>query len=223
MEEKLENQTFVVTGSRPLEERAVERIIRLEGGVLDGLKEWPRKAVIVVGRQDFDGDFLLRSINVRHGYGCEYDYLSQEAFLDFWLDGILPEYFEGDPRIEEHEGLSFLASVGFEWPEISEIRGAGSLDGAVSWGKVSLLASEFKYRARKGISERTRRKRLADAVTAPGGLGLRVAANYLAFFVRLNRNKWDCRDAVQKWRADLDWLRDTYYETSAYKFSWPTY
>ncbi len=221
MEQKLENRTFVVTGSHPLEERAVERIISLEGGVLDELKAWPVKAVIVVGRQDFDGDFLLRSINVRHGYG--YDYLSQEAFFDFWLDGVLPEYFEGDPRIDEHEGLSFLASVGFKWPTINEIRGAGSLDGSVSWGKVSLLASEFKYRARKGISERTRRKRLANAVTAPDGLGLRVVANYLAFFIRLNRSKWDCRDAVGKWRADLDWLHDTYYENSAYKFSWPTY
>jgi hypothetical protein len=223
MEEKLENQTFIVTGNYPLEERGVERIIRLEGGTLDPLKTWPEKAIIVIGRQDFDEDFLLRSINVRHAHGFKFDYLSQEAFFEFWLDGILPDYFEGDPRIEEHEGLSFLASVGFEWPTISDIQGLGTLDDSVSWNKMSLLASEFKYRARKGISERTRRKRLANAVTAPDGLGLEVVANYLAFFIRLNRNKWDCQDAVEKWTSDLGWLYDTYYQNSIYRFSWPTY
>src|SRR5438045_9114697 len=109
--------------------------------------------------------FLLQSINVRHDHGFDYQYISQEAFFGFWLDGVLPAYFEGDPRIEDHEGLSFLASIGFEWPAINEVQGTEALDSAKNWNEESILKSKFGYRVRKGLSERTRRKRLAEAVT----------------------------------------------------------
>ncbi len=225
MESKLVDELFIVTGNNPLEEQAIERIVVLEGGVLDESNVWPEALIIVIGREHFDREFLLQSIHARHDYGYDYPYISQEAFFEFWLDGVLPAYYEGDPRIENHEGLSFLASIGFTWPTINEVQGIGSSDSSKNWNEESILKSKFGYRVRKGLKESTRRKRLAAAVTASDGLGLHAVAEHIAFLIRLNQGKADpsLEGALERWRSDLDWLYKTYYENSAYRFSWPTY
>jgi hypothetical protein len=225
MERKLTDELFIVTGNVPLEERAIERIVSLEGGVLDESTVWPEALIIVIGREYVDRDFLLQSIQARHDYGFDYPYISQEAFFEFWLDGVLPAYYEGDPRIENHEGLSFLASIGFKWPTINEVQGRGTLDSAKNWNEKSILRLKFGYSVRKGLSEKTRRKRLAAAVSATDVVGLHVAAEHIAFLIRLNQGKADplLESALERWRSDLDWLYNTYYENSAYRFSWPTY
>jgi hypothetical protein len=148
-----------------------------------------------------------------------------EAFWDLWLWDEYQPYFRGDPRIEEHQGLSFLASIGFKWPTIQEVQGTGTLDSSKNWNAESVLRSKFGYHARKHLSEKTRRKRLLNAVTSPDGLGLKAVAEHIAFLIRLNQGKADesLEGALGRWKSDLDWLHKSHYLNSAHSFNWPTF
>jgi hypothetical protein len=151
--------------------------------------------------------------------------MSQEAFWDLWLwDECMP-YYKGDPRIEEHPGLSFLASIGFKWPTIQEVQGIGTIDNTKTWNTESILRSKFGYHVRKHLSKKTRRMRLQNAVTAPDGLELKIVADHIAFLIRLNRGKADesLEGALGRWKSDLAWLEEHYYDNSIYQFKWPSY
>lgn len=229
MYQKFTGQIIAVTGDGPYYEEAIERIVRLEGAALGGRigndGSWQENQIIVIGRDDFGLDYLIESINVglRHGFTCRY--MSQEAFWDLWLWDEHQPYYKGDPRVEEHPGLSYLASVGFEWPTFKEVQGTGTLDNAKAWNTESILKSKFGYHVRKQLSEKTRRKRLQNAVTAQDGLGLKAVAEHIAFLIRLNRGKCDesLEGALGRWKSDLDWLHESFYAGSAHRFVWPNF
>lgn len=229
IEQKFLGEIIAITGDGPHYQEAIERIARLEGATLGGRigqdDSWQENQIVVVGRDDFGEDYLIESIEVglRHGFTCRY--MSQEAFWDFWLWGDYEPYYQGDPRVAEHPGLSFLASVGFKWPTLQGIQGAGTLGGAKNLNAESILRSRFGYHVRKHLSEKTRRRRLQNAVKAHDGIGLQAAAEHIAFLIRLNRGKTDdsMKGALGRWESDLNWLHDIFYDRSAHSFVWPTF
>ncbi len=181
---------------------------------------------MVVGRENFDQEYLLRSIDFgrEHGFTCRY--LSQEDFWSFWLGGDETTYYAGDPRISDHEGLSFLASVGFKWPSIEAVErygGTGNLSG--QFREQHELKKFFGYSVRQGVSAEERRQRLKRAVRKPpSGLGLRVVAEHIAGMANLNLSRQDGRmdEAIGKWMSDLEWLYEKYYVNRRHSFLWPS-
>jgi len=229
MEQKFIGEIIAVTGDEPYYAEAIERIILLEGGTVGGRigqdDSWQENQIIVVGSDDFVEEYLLESVNVglRHGFTCRY--MAQEVFWDLWLWDEYQPHYKADPRIEEHPGLLFLASIGFKWPTIQELHGTGTIDNTKTWNTESILRSKFGYHVRKHLSEKTRRKRLQNAITAPDGLELKVVADHIAFLIRLNQGKADgsMGGAIERWRSELDWLYENHYLTSAHSFNWPTF
>jgi hypothetical protein len=203
---KLLAQHFFATGYDQLDERAIERIVELEGGLVDHAGLWPDGMMVILGSEDFDEDYLVKSINIALAYGSKFQYISHWDFFDYWLDGTLPRYYKGDPRIDRHPALSFLASIGFEWPVIEVSSGQGESTEGLTLNEVSELRLRYKYRVYKGLSEKTRRTRLGRAVTESNGLGLAAVANHIAFLIRLNSAKNDemLVEAIYKWNSDLD-------------------
>src|SRR6266404_3984194 len=227
MEQKFVGQVIGVTGDSPHYDEAINRIVLLEGGVLGGSighdDSWQMNQIIVIGRDDFSEEYLLESINVCQRRRFTFNYMSQEVFWDLWLWDEQQPYYEGDPRIDEHPGLSFLASVGFNWPTIRELQGMSSIDDTRNWNSESILKSRFGYHVRKGFSEKTRRKRLNNAITASEGLGLKEVANLIVFFIHLGQGKADgsMEGAITRWKSDLNWLYETHYLNSEHRFKWP--
>ncbi|MDP9440395.1 MAG: hypothetical protein M3P49_16930, partial [Actinomycetota bacterium] len=86
-----------------------------------------------------------------------------------------------------------------------------------------LLKSRFGYSVRQGVSVRERRQRLSRAVQGPGALGLQTVASHIAGLIGMNSSRYDDRmlGATERWKADLDWLRASYYEGKAHSFVWP--
>jgi hypothetical protein len=227
MEQQFLGQVIAVTGDSPYYEEAIERIVMLEGGNLGGTfnndATWQESQIVIVGRDSFSEEYLLESINVgvRHGFKC--CYLSQESFWDLWLWKTFDPYYQDDQRIIEHPGLSFLASIGFEWPKIRELQDTALSDDSHGWNEQSKLKSMFGYHVRKGLSEATRRNRLGKAVTAPDGLALQDVASHIVFLINLNRGKADpsLDGAIGRWKSDLDWLYQNFYLGSQHSFIWP--
>lgn len=229
MEQKFLEQVIAVTGDDPYYQEAIERIVLLEGATVGGWigqdDTWQMNQIVVVGRDDFTEEYLMDSIKIgqRHGFRCQY--MSQEDFWDLWLWGEYQPYYKGDPRIEKHPGLSFLASIGFEWPTIEELQGTGTIDSTKTWNPESILKSRFGYHVRKHLSEKTRRKRLQNAITGPDGLELKDVVDHIAFLIRLNRGRVDdsLKGALDRWESDLDWIYENHYVNSAHSFNWPTF
>ena len=219
-------ETVGVTGSGPHDEAVIEKIATLEGAIVGDMDIWQTNQLLVVGREDFDEEYLERSIDfgLEHGFTCRY--LSQEDFWAYWLGGDEPTYFAGDPRIEDHEGLSFLASVGFKWPSIEVVQrygGTGELAGRVR--EQHELKKIFGYSVRQGVSVDERRQRLKRATRKPpSGLGLKMVALHIAGMINLALSRNDARmnDAISNWEADLEWLRRKYYENRRHSFIWPS-
>lgn len=214
-----------VTGSGPYDEMVIEKIATLEGAIVGDADIWQTNQLIVVGREDFDEEYLETSIDfgLEHGFTCRY--LSQEDFWSYWLGADETTYYAGDPRIRDHEGLSFLASVGFKWPSIEAVErygGTGDLSGR--FREQHELKRFFGYSVRQGISAEERRQRLKRAIREPpGGLGLRVVAEHIAGMTNLALSRGDNRmdEAIGKWESDLEWLRQKYYLNRRHSFLWP--
>ena len=218
-------ETVGVTGSGPYDEVVIEKIAALEGAIVGDADIWQTNQLIVVGREDFDEEYLEASIDfgLEHGFACRY--LSQEDFWGYWLGADETTYYAGDPRIRDHEGLSFLASVGFKWPSIAAVeRYGGTGDLAGRFREQHELKRFFGYSVRQGISAEERRQRLKRAIRQPpSGLGLKAVAEHIAGMTNLALSRGDDRmdEAVGKWESDLEWLRQRYYLSRRHSFLWP--
>jgi hypothetical protein len=202
-------KTVGVTGSGPYDEMAIERIATLEGAVVGDYDIWQTNQLMIVGREAFDEDYLIKSVEFRLEEGFTCRYLAQEDFWDYWLGGEETAYYAGDPRIASHDGLSFIASIGFRWPSIEIVHGHGGTGGlADRLNPAHQLRSRFGYSVKAGVSTKERRQRLGRAVKGPGALGLRAVAEHIAFLVNLNLRRYDDRmlDPIERWESDLDWL-----------------
>ncbi len=222
-------QTVGVTGDGPYEAHAIEKIITLEGGLVGDKDVWQSNQLLVIGRENFDRDYLKRSVQIlylKNKTPCEY--ISQEDFWKAWLyrDHTLHRpCFRGDRRIYDHPGLKFLSSVGFKWPPIENEGSTGDGTGGLSdrLNFTSDLRRYCGYRVISGITQEERRQKLSRAVKSPPfGLGLRSVVGHIAFLININgRKDYPPVEAISKWKADLDWLQRTYYEGHVYSFVWP--
>lgn len=222
-------QTIGVTGHGPYEARAIEKIITLEGGLVGDSDIWQPNQLLVIGREDFDHEYLKSSVKVlflENKTPCEY--ISQEDFWEAWLHrdhALHKPYFRGDPRIRDHPGLKFLASVGFKWPTVES--GVSMGDGTGGLSDRLKASSDLRrycgYSVKSGVTLEERRQKLSRAVKDPPfGLGLESVAKHIAGLISLNLSKLEPpMEAVWKWKADLDWLRSKYYEKEIYSFVWP--
>lgn len=217
-------KTVGVTGSDPYNEAVLKKIVLLEEGIIGDADIWQTNQLIIVGREAFDKSYLRRSIEfgLEHGFVCRY--LAQEDFWHYWMGGEETTYHAGDPRIANHPGLSFIASVGFKWPSIEAVQGLGGT-GELSekLNKTHLLKSRFGYSVGRGTIAEERRKKLSRAITGAGAIGLREVADHIAMLIRINRLRHDDRMlyAIERWESDLDWLYHLYYEGKSYSFVWP--
>ncbi|MCI0397382.1 MAG: hypothetical protein L0322_20940 [Chloroflexi bacterium] len=188
----------------------------------------PRKGYVIIGREDFDKELLQEALEV--SYSTEYDFVaefySQEDFLNFWLFGVETNYYPGDPRIADHPGLSYLASLGdypWPWPATEAKPGSGYLNEYDMLEKHPLL-ERFGYTvsAKAGLSQRERRKKLDTALTTERDpLSLREVVNHIAYLIKRSKRRHDDKmaQAIAKWEQDLDYLRQKYYKK---QFRWPS-
>lgn len=222
-------QTVGVTGDGPYEAVAIEKIITLEGGLVGGREAWQPYQLMVVGRENFDREYLKESIKklyLQNGTPCEY--VSQEDFWQAWLyreSMVHRPYFRGDPRITDHPGLRMLATLGFRWPVPQEAPAAGEGTGGLSdrLRAMSDLRRTFGYGVGKNTTLEDRRRNLRRAIKPPPfGLGLRVVAEHIAGLISLQGSRHDPPlEAIEKWRADLKWLEENHYEVELESFVWP--
>lgn len=186
-------------------------------------------SMIIVGRENFDPYFLKYVLP----FACRNPYLiviSQEDFINHItdydtcgdFDDWIP-YQRYDPRIQDHPGLSYLASIGFEWPEYkwrakSEPSKYANIE---NWNTKSRLSEQFGYSAASDISIEARRNSLAMAVYV---MGLQEVAEFLVnFLINKLQNNPSHAEAVERRREDAEWLKKTYYDNSIHRFVWPNY
>jgi hypothetical protein len=213
-----------VTGQGPLEDSLLREGITREGGWIGDYDIWQKDQIIVVGREGFDEEYLKRSIEIGLRFKFKCVYFSQEAFAEWWLDDKPAEYVKGDPRISEHPGLAFLASIGFKWPEWEAVAGTGSGTGSLWLNDTHPLSAVYKYSVRREVPLKMRRAALERAIR-PDALGLKAVVEHIAGMVRLNKSRLDTRmdGAIGRWEDDLAWLREYHYKNTIYSFIWPSY
>jgi hypothetical protein len=201
----------------------IEEIIKDEGGIIGNKDIWQKDQIIVVGRNNFDKQYLEKSVEIGLQFGFTCRYMAQEDFSSFLLSFEYPRYHKGDPRVKEHRGLSFLTSIGFKWPSLDNVETALTIGDLGKLREESILKSKYGYKVGGSISERSRRSALEMAVR-PSELGLEAVAKHIANLIRLNRRRRTQinDDALHAWESDLNWLYDTYYRGKIYSFDWPS-
>lgn len=215
-----------IVGITGVDDIVVEMLIRSIGGIIGNKGMWEKEELFVIGQDGFDKNYIKTSVRIGLIIGSPFRYLGAPEFMRFLMFGEQPNYYKGDRRVRNHPGLSFLASLGFEWPSTYGVPGDNT-GGEVAdgWNNVSLLASKYGYSVRQGISDRERRDSLRLAIADTNDLGLQAVVEHIAFLVRINKGRWDDRmdAAIDRWEADLDWLYEKYYKNSIFSFVWPSY
>lgn len=221
---KLAGQVISVTGWSPYSDPVIENMIKEHGGIVGDKDIWQEEQIIVIGRKAYDEDYLKMSIQfgLMRDFPCVY--LSQEAFRDFINYDKYPAYYRGDPRIQDHPGLSFLSSLGFKWPSIDAIPGDGGARNSSGWLESHPLRSIYGYTVQTGTLLEYRQNALKRAVRLDG-LGLQIVAEHIAFLIRNAKLRHDdlMDNAIGIWESDLTWLYSTYYKNTIHSFIWPTY
>lgn len=214
----LEGQCIFPTGDGPFADDDLWTLTQKMGVACHD--DLPDEGVLVVlGRENFDTAVLDEW--AVSDTALPFDFCSQEAFLNLWLFGVKPDYYPGDPRIDEHPGLSYVAERSIEWPWPStEVSGIGDYAWDTDhWSEESPLRANFGYSvsAQSGLSGPERRRILDRAVRS---LPLHQVAHHIAWLARMNKGRDDDRYAlpVAKWEEDLAYLKSTYYDGS---FGWP--
>jgi hypothetical protein len=208
-----------VTGNTPHAEQDLKKGILLNGGYIGDKEIWQRDQILVIGREDFDKDYLRASVGTGLLYGFTCRYMRQEDFVYYASTGTLPKYYRDDPRIRDHAGLRFLTSIGFKWPSTDATVGIGGTSDT-DYNTESEL-TKYGYNVKQGTPEQVRRAALARAVA---GMGLYGVVDWIAKLVRWRKAKLsDNSGPIGRWEADLQWLHDKYYKGSKHSFIWPEY
>jgi hypothetical protein len=220
---KLASQIVGVTGEGPLESIEVRQLVEKNGGFATGSDIWQADQIVVIGREQFDKEYLRESIRVGLNCGFTCAFMSQEAFNNILQRDEYPVYHHRDPRIREHPGLSFLASIGFKWPSTDAFAGGHGEPGAVGWNETSTLKALYGYNVDRNTPVSVRQLALNRAIR-PDALGLRRVAEFIAWLIRLNKQRHDDlhQAAIDRWEDDLNRLRVSYYENSIHRFIWPS-
>jgi hypothetical protein len=220
---RLADQIISVTGYVPLNRDEMEEIIKNKGGFIGGKGIWQCEQMVVIGRDGFDVDYLQKSVQIGLNYKFSCNFLSQEAFLDILENDRYPSYYKGDPRIQDHQGLSYVATLGFPWPSAEVTIGIGGTGNLLVWNDSHPLRSRYGYNVQRETPESERLSALKIAVRQDA-LGLREVAEHIAWLIRLAKRRRDDKmdEAIDNWESDLEWLYKEYYENSVYSFIWPS-
>ena len=84
-----------------------------------------------------------------------------------------------------------------------------------NWPAQSDLRAKYDYTVDSSTTPNERKAALERAVS---GLGLYKVANHIAAFVSLESEKASMDEAVERWKEDLVWLKETHYHR---QFTWP--
>lgn len=203
----------------------IRRIIILESGTVedgDTTKdwEWQYDQVILLGDFDFNKEYLIESIEVGIANNFTCQYIALENFWDFYVGNFEP-YFEGDERIENHNALTFLASLYEEYPEVDILCfGNKKQNNHIIWNTEHILRSEFGYSVKKGFSENERRNSLKNALKS-NKLSIKEIADHIIFNINLRKGRKSMDKAVTRWLEDLEWLKIEFYDQSVHSFRFP--
>lgn len=231
IERKFVNEVISLTGyssNSVILDEAIARIIELEGGTVVGDygydEIWEPGQMIIVGDQDFDQEYLVKSVEagLKGNFTCHY--ITLEDFWNYWIDQEIYEpYFVGDPRIREHQALAFLEALGFEYPtvDIFNFEQKTQNNQSKEWNDESILKAEFGYSVRNGISEKYRRETLEKAVRSPNIISLQRIAEHIVSQINLRKRNEKMAPAIKRWEADLQWLKENHYDKSIHSFIFP--
>jgi len=214
----ISGKTIGIAGEQPFNYSDFVKLIMILGGEIHTWEiPWKEVDYLIIGKERFNVNYLEASIGMQN----EILYMSQEVFLDLLLFGNEPCYYHGDVRIEEHPGLKFLSSIGFQWPSTYSTPGQNELE-EVQWPNESELMKKCQYSVKKGISKRERRRRLRKGMKE---LELGYIVKHIANLVRIAKRRNDniMKDAISRWEEDLNWIRKNYYEGTKHSFIWPDY
>lgn len=211
-------QAVLLTGQGPFDVRLGELAEKLGAEVFYAEEDefiWENIDLVVLGYANFWEELLMESLEHDH-----LEYMAQEEFLAELLFAQPPDYVEGDERIARHAGLSFLASIGFEWPSTYAEPGDGSGEERER-DEMSWLRAEYGYSAASYIPVGRRREALDAAVQ---GRGLEATADFLAWLARSRKRTGQrrLRRAIERYERDLAWLKARYYDNSPHTFHWPS-
>ena len=192
----------------------------MEGGVVSGdgasNEKWEIEQTIFIGDQDFDEEYLIQSVEIGMEYNFTCKYFSIDDFWEIYTeDNNYESYYEGDPRIENHAGLSFLASLYFKYPNVDILRFSSSQsNNSKEWNVESILKGNFGYNVQKGNSKSNRRSSLERAVNSPNIISLKQIAEHIVFNINIRKSKKNMSSAVERWQEDLEWLKEEFYDKS---------
>lgn len=234
-QESIYEQQVFCTGVGPLSVEDIETLLSyIDPGAIaqDNIGSWGIRSpftnddaaqfvtnidIIVIGQQNFDTAFLRYSLPLSQSF----EYMAQEDFLNLLGNGEYPKYRHGDQRIKEHDGLSYLASIGFRWPSTEVVLSSepSQSNNSTQLREKSEL-SERGYSVARDVSLLDRRLALIRCVNE---LGLELVAVKIAWFARnRKRQQRDSQlEAIRRWEEDLQWLKSHYYDNSGYIFTWP--
>jgi len=205
-----------VTGDNPFHQISIECLIRKLGGMIDNddvLKRTPKPKYIVVGRENYDEDYLQNVVNSK----VSVIFLTQESFIDYILFGADINNPHDAQEINNHPGLSCIDNLG-GFPSLISPFARESSEGTSNWKDKSFLRAKYGYHT--GMLYSRRKECLIIAVREEG---LRPVAYHISWLVRLNMRKGNIKDATNIWIRDLDWLKHTYHGRDGDDFIWPVY
>lgn len=209
-------QVVMLTGDGPFKkDNLVDLLKKLDAILFTEQIDLTKVTFVVVGTEEFDKRLLRKALDGAK----KAQFVSQEEFLNHLLFNQESKYYQGDPRINMHQGLSYLASIGFKWPVLNEspISRDHRKPNTNHLNKESLLY-QMGYNVAQSTTKTQRRQALRKAVEAPD-IGLKDAAYHIASQWRLHSSHLEAR---KKWKSDLDWLYREYYQNRNYHFGWPT-
>lgn len=195
---------------------------------------------VIVGKRGWEAGRLDEIVD--NDYDDVLLVYSQELFIASLLSNKNP-FYAGKTVLEKfahgHEALEYLLTNSFEWPYAIDLEDLDSRASSFRHARAEespLYAMAYNV-ARNGPGEVERREILHKAYT---GKLVHVVSNeymqewgarrsrrrlwriahHIAMLIRANYNKQSFELPVEKWSADLDWLRIRYYKESM-RFEWP--
>jgi hypothetical protein len=216
----LSNRMVCLTGNGPFLARDLGEFLKRIGAWNDFAvppAKYKGDYFVVVGRSEFHQQYLQQIVVSTNPP----EFLAQEDFLNLLLCGRQAVYFRDDPRIEEHPGLAYLATIGFRWPSTYATPGNYDLNGTEDWDGESILKKKYGYNVKKGTSATYRRSALKKAIEEK--VEFKNIVDHIAAMIRLHKRRRDKKmeGAIDRWSEDLKWLKEVYYDNSSYRFVWP--
>jgi len=195
--------------------------------------------ILIIGRENWDENELNKLLDMREGKTLKV--YSQEMFFCYWITGNDPLEDEEIARAfgQNHKGLEYLSSCGFDWPTmLVNLKSLSLINNVkIDAPDVGVLKKMGYTVGRNGLSDSRRKKILDDVFSSLhlpftfsktymkewGGENskarLQKMANSIAKFC-INCNKTGKVEAVRDYEEDLKYLYQKYY-TGRFKFKWP--